>query len=457
VAIAPLTRAQVDSVAQIHARGYRDSVLADLGERFLRQFYLAFMDGPQFCVLVAARDGRPVGFVSGTEDIGALYRAFGRRLPLVALRASAAAVRRPQLLRPLARRAPTVGRLLLRASTRNQVEAPSATRRATLVTIAVAPSEKGRGVGTALLRAFEDEMVRRGVRSLKLRVNADNDPATRLYESGGWRAVERAPNADGVMTVSYFRDVPADRPAANPVPHRPSPEASLRERERIERAYERYDTVASERAKRNLENAGTRLIIEERDAELKSRLAKLNWMPLGEARVLDVGCAHGYLLEKLIEWGAAPSRIAGVDLLPDRVEAARSRCPGIRVDLGSAEVLDHADGSFDVVIASTLFSSILDRDVSAAVAAEMLRVLAPGGAIFWFDSRYANPFNPDVRGLGRGEVAALFPGCRLELRTLTLVPPLARRLGPATPALYHALTKVPLLRARLAGVILKPS
>jgi ribosomal-protein-alanine acetyltransferase len=48
-------------------------------------------------------------------------------------------------------------------------------------TMAVVPSARRRGVGTAMLKALIDEAARRGVDHLDLEVRADNDGAQRLY------------------------------------------------------------------------------------------------------------------------------------------------------------------------------------------------------------------------------------------------------------------------------------
>ena len=37
------------------------------------------------------------------------------------------------------------------------------------------------------------------------------------------------------------------------------------------------------------------------------------------------------------------------------------------------------------------------------VAAEMLRVVKPQGLILWYDFRYNNPRNSNVRGIGAAE------------------------------------------------------
>ena len=51
-----------------------------------------------------------------------------------------------------------------------------------------------------------------------------------------------------------------------------------------------------------------------------------------------------------------------------------------------------------------------------------------------------------VRGLRRPEVAQAFPDLVCSFQTLTLAPPLARRLGPFTATLYPMLGTVPVLR-----------
>jgi hypothetical protein len=60
----------------------------------------------------------------------------------------------------------------------------------------------------------------------------------------------------------------------------------------------------------------------------------------------------------------------------------------------------------------------------------MLRVLRPEGAIIWYDFHVSKPGNRHVRRVGKKEIAALFPGCRLEFRRVTLAPPLARMIAP---------------------------
>jgi len=138
------------------------------------------------------------------------------------------------------------------------------------------------------------------------------------------------------------------------------------------------------------------------------------------------------------------------------VQEARRRHPDLDIRLGDATRLPHPDASVDAVCLFTVLSSILDPDLQTAVAAEVRRVLRPGGHVVWYDLRRDNPRNPQVRGIGASRLRGLFPGFDSDLRSLTLVPPLARRLGPATRPLYPLLARLPWLRTHLLGILTQP-
>jgi hypothetical protein len=80
----------------------------------------------------------------------------------------------------------------------------------------------------------------------------------------------------------------------------------------------------------------------------------------------------------------------------------------------------------------------------------------PGGGVLWYDLAVNNPWNPDVRGVARARIAALFPYGRLTARRVTLAPPLARAAARVHPALYAALDAVPWLHSHLLCWIAKP-
>ena len=153
-------------------------------------------------------------------------------------------------------------------------------------------------------------------------------------------------------------------------------------------------------------------------------------LPLTRARILEVGCGTGAWLRDFVKWGADPRRVCGVDVRPGVLAEARRRCaPGVGLAQGNGMYLPFCDGTWDVVVQSTVITSILDQGLRQRVAGEMRRVLRPGGVIVWYDFRIDNPANRDVRGVSRRDLRRLFPGCAVDARRVTLAPPLARALA----------------------------
>ena len=178
-------------------------------------------------------------------------------------------------------------------------------------------------------------------------------------------------------------------------------------------------------------------------------------LPLDGRKIADIGCGTGNWLLEFVQWGAHAEDLFGIDLNSARVEAARLRIPGAVFKTGDASVLPLADGSMDLVCQFTAFSSVLDDGMKRAVAAEMLRVVRPAGAILWYDLRVNNPANPAVRGIGPDEVRRLFPGCQVDVERVTLAPPIARAIAPRSWLLASALERIPALLSHYLMMIRK--
>lgn len=188
------------------------------------------------------------------------------------------------------------------------------------------------------------------------------------------------------------------------------------------------------------------------ERDLARALRGAGLLPLRNVRALDLGCGGGWWLRQMLRWGAHPTLLAGVDALREAAAATASIHPGIACVQAGGDALPFAAGTFDLVSQFTVFSSILDAGVRRRAAAELRRVLRPGGLILWYDFTL-NPFNPDTHPIGRRELAALFPGCRIEARRVTLAPPLARLLAPRAWQIAELLEGLPLLRTHLLAVI----
>lgn len=149
-------------------------------------------------------------------------------------------------------------------------------------------------------------------------------------------------------------------------------------------------------------------------ASLKARLARAE-APDGTLRVLDFGCGVGNVTRALAaEFGSA--RITGCDPSNDSIATARARSsPDIRY-VSTGERLPFADGTFDLAVAACVFHHI-DAARQSFWAAEIARVLRPGGRFALFEHNPLNPltrrvvanvpFDRGVELLGRGRSARL--------------------------------------------------
>lgn len=111
----------------------------------------------------------------------------------------------------------------------------------------------------------------------------------------------------------------------------------------------------------------------------------LSRLPSG-SRVVDLGCGSGVFTDVLQRRGY---RCCGVDLSPKLIEIARAKFRDIEFVEGDVEQLPFADASFDGVLLSGLVHHLPDP---SRCAAEVFRILRPGGKFVAFDPNRMNPF-----------------------------------------------------------------
>jgi len=232
-----------------------------------------------------------------------------------------------------------------------------------------------------------------------------------------------------------------------------SADGMANETQRIQKTYQEYRDSAATQSRWSTANPGNRWIEDER-ARAVAALWQAQRLPVAaERRVLEIGCGRGGVLSGFLPLGARPENLAGVDLLADRIADARQSYPLIHFQCGNAEHLEFESERFDWVVVFTVFSSILDAQMAQNVAAEVRRVLKPGGVVLWYDFRYNNPQNANVRGMSKSRIRELFPDFAVQLRSMTVLPPLSRRLDGLLPALYPVLSLLPPLRTHYLGLL----
>jgi SAM-dependent methyltransferase len=198
---------------------------------------------------------------------------------------------------------------------------------------------------------------------------------------------------------------------------------------------------------------GVRFIEEQKRQAVVQTLLKNNLPDLTGIRVLEIGCGSGGILPYLQELGAAPGNLFGIDLQEERVATAQSRYPDMQFQVADATQIPFEDDSFHLVVAFTVFSSILDPVLRKQVASEIQRVLVRPGLVLWYDMRWPNPRNPHIRPVTAADLRVLFPDATVDVRPHTLMPPLARRLAGPWPNLTRRLARMPILNSHLCGSI----
>ncbi len=163
-------------------------------------------------------------------------------------------------------------------------------------------------------------------------------------------------------------------------------------------------------------------------------LAAIDRLPLpADCAILDAGCGSGRTLEALAPYG----RVAGVDLSPVAVTAARSRgCGEIR--RGAVEQLPYPAASFDLI---TCLDVIEHTPLEARTLRELRRVAAPGAflvltvpAYQWLwsvhDERNGHHRRYNRRGLSRAAGAAGWSPVRVtHFNSLLFAPAAVVRLA----------------------------
>ncbi len=120
-------------------------------------------------------------------------------------------------------------------------------------------------------------------------------------------------------------------------------------------------------------------------ARLIDTLVRLSGLERG-ARVADLGCGSGVFTHLL---HCAGYTCVGLDISPKLIALARSKYPGIEFVEGDIEHLPFAEGSFDGVMLSGVVHHLPDP---SHCAAEVSRILRPGGRFVAFDPNRMNPF-----------------------------------------------------------------
>ena len=180
---------------------------------------------------------------------------------------------------------------------------------------------------------------------------------------------------------------------------------------------------------------------------------------MGSARLLDIGAGSGSFGLRARGWGIAPQNLTLNEIFAPRLERARANLPaGVHfLDGDASRIGREHDGAYDIISLNTVLSSVLDDAVRQALCRRVYDLLAPGGIALIYDFAFNNPANRNVRRVTRAQLRALFPDAALSFRSLTLAPPISRRLGqiPVAGGALIRLCNLPPLRTHLLTCVHK--
>lgn len=221
------------------------------------------------------------------------------------------------------------------------------------------------------------------------------------------------------------------------------------EAEKVQERYARRATLGTD-DRYSILNPSVWQGVQERQRALITLLSNHAPVSLAQLNVLEIGCGSGGNLLELLRMGLAPENLVGNELLSERATLARKNLPiACEVLEGDATTLGLLPNSFEVVYQSTVFSSLLDNTFQQHLAALMWKWVKPGGGILWYDFIYNNPNNPDVRGVSIKRIHELFPEAIIDVRRVTLAPPISRRVCKIHPSLYTLFNAIPALRTHV--------
>lgn len=196
------SRLSLAEVVLVHLDAFPGFFMAQLGPRFLCEYYRCVIEYPKGVLLTEYAEQRCVGIVAGFVDPASFYRELRSRRVRLGLAAVAGVVRRP-------RRMLTLLRNYSRA--RGAAGEEPEPKTAELSSLAVRPGSAGRGVGTRLVHRFITTARNQGADRVVLSTDAHgNDAVNRFYQALGFNRVRTVEARRGRLLNEYVIEIGKD-------------------------------------------------------------------------------------------------------------------------------------------------------------------------------------------------------------------------------------------------------
>lgn len=219
VSIRQFAPPDVAQTSTLHLHTLPDDFVTRFGERFLTRYHLAFAESPHAVVIVASdyTTGHTVGALLGTLDTPAHYGWLVRRHGAgLAAQAIARTIRAPKLGGDLVR---TRAVRYIRGIARSFLPRKHSGKRekirdndvGLLAHVMVAGDQRGRGIGSSLVAAYENRARHAGLERLNLATLPDSRGAGPFYEKIGWEYGGERISQSGERFALYHRGLPPNR------------------------------------------------------------------------------------------------------------------------------------------------------------------------------------------------------------------------------------------------------
>lgn len=183
----------INDIVSIHLATFKGFFLTFMGQGFLRQMYLSYVQHPESDIYMAFEDERVVGFLACSKNMSGLYKyMIKHHLIQFAWYSLGAFLRKPKVFMRLIRAFLKPGE-----SERNE-------RYVELSSIGVHPDFKANGVGSMLIDALKNDVDFEEFEYITLETDAvDNEIANKFYVKNGFSIVREYETHEGRQMYEY--------------------------------------------------------------------------------------------------------------------------------------------------------------------------------------------------------------------------------------------------------------
>ena len=136
------------------------------------------------------------------------------------------------------------------------------------------------------------------------------------------------------------------------------------EKRRILNVYNSYKQKQYQNTKWSNKFIGNQYIFNERLQTVK-KIVLDNNIDLSNARILEIGCARGDVIDLLIKVGVQENNIYGIDIRKEKLQYVKNKFPDCHFQIMDVKNMKYPENHFDLITVFTLFSSIFNSRITA--------------------------------------------------------------------------------------------